>query len=419
MQQTGTLISPDGRWRWDGSDWIPNVAAEPRRPGPGFNTWFRGETSEDLFTGQHVIVWARWILITTGLLLSFWIPSGTRPDLLTLQVQLGAIVALAFGNFYLHVQLLRGKPAIDRVVYGAACGDLGVITALVLIQHGFASPFFVFYCAAVLGLSVAFPTAVTAIYTVCTIAVYGLVGAATAPTDQYATLVIRLLMIAAVAVCGNLFARHEALRRAEAKEARSVNQAAQEDVFFGQSVILWARWGVILAGTLLVLSTSSSVSQLVRTLPFFLALMAMNFFLHGRYVMGSPLNRYAVIAASVADLLVVTAIVVFWPGPDGLRNEFYVLYFPIVFAFALVFERRIEVAYTALAVGAYTAAAVLLGTVASEADIKLLVLRLIVLGAMGFLGNYYFRSERERLRRLSSGEPSALQELQARVAAVR
>lgn len=217
-QTTGATVSPDGRWRWNGADWVPNVGGRSAAAsGPkGLSSWFDGETSEDLFTGQRVIVWARWILITTGLILAFWIPAGTKPDLLTLQVELGAIVALAFGNFYLHVQLLRGRPAVDRVVYGASLGDLTVITALVLVQGGFDSAVFVFYCAAVLGFSVAFPTAVTAIYTVCTVAVYGLIGVTTAPGGGYSTLVIRLLMIAAVAVCGNLFARHEALRRSEA-----------------------------------------------------------------------------------------------------------------------------------------------------------------------------------------------------------
>lgn len=199
------------------------------------------------------------------------------------------------------------------------------------------------------------------------------------------------------------------------KEVRTEPQAALDDVFFGQSVILWARWSVILAGTLLVLSTSPTVEQLVRTLPFFLALMAMNFFLQGRYVMGSPLNRFAVIAASVVDLVVVTAIVAFWPGEHGLKNEFFVLYFPVVFAFALVFERRLEAMYTTVAVAAYAGVCIAFGTVGTEADLKLLVLRVIALAAMGFLGNYYFRGERERLRRLSTGDPSPLEELHARM----
>jgi hypothetical protein len=202
----------------------------------------------------------------------------------------------------------------------------------------------------------------------------------------------------------------------QVREVRSHQQAALEDVFFGQSVILWARWSVILAGAVLVLWTSTTVQQLTQTFPFFLVLMAMNFFLHGRYVMGSPLNRSVVIAASVADLLLITAIVVFWPGSVGLKNQFFVLYYPVVFAFALVFPRTIEAAYTVIAILAYATACFVLGTVSfagGAMDLKVLLMRLIVIAAMGFLGNYYFRIQRDRLRRATQGTPSALDELKA------
>ncbi len=190
------------------------------------------------------------------------------------------------------------------------------------------------------------------------------------------------------------------------REVRDAKQAEQEDVFFGQTVILWARWAVIVAGIALVLWTSTSVGLLSSTMPFFLVLMAVNFFLHGRFVMGSPLNRVAVTVASVVDLILITAIVVLWPGSHGLQNEFYVLYFPVVFAFALVFTRQIEAVYTVLAILMYTLACVLTGTVPFDfgSDDKILVMRLVVIAAMGFLGNYYFRIQRDRLLRASKGD---------------
>jgi len=191
------------------------------------------------------------------------------------------------------------------------------------------------------------------------------------------------------------------------REVRTAKQAEQEDLFFGQTVILWARWSVIVAGIVLVLWTSTNVSLLTQTMPFFLVLMAVNFFLHGRYVMGSPLNRTAVTIASVVDLILITAIVVLWPGEHGLNNQFFVLYFPVVFAFALVFTRRVEVAYTGLAILAYTTGCFLTGTVHVSNDFKVLVMRLIVIAAMGFLGNYYFRIQRGRLAHASAGETAA------------
>lgn len=190
------------------------------------------------------------------------------------------------------------------------------------------------------------------------------------------------------------------------REVRTARQAEQEDLFFGQSVILWARWSVIVAGIVLVLWTSTDIGLLTRTMPFFLVLMAINFFLHGRYVTGSPLNRVAVTAASVVDLVLITAIVVLWPGSHGLNNQFFVLYFPVVFAFALVFTRRIEAAYTILAMVLYTGACVFTSTVPFDLQDqdRVLVMRLIVIAAMGFLGNYYFRIQRSRLATLTKSQ---------------
>ncbi|HVH63036.1 MAG TPA: hypothetical protein VNA65_05505 [Candidatus Dormibacteraeota bacterium] len=230
MSTTATdhLVSPDGKWYWDGvaEEWKPtsqpapapteNTPSAPPKPSKpelkGLESFPGSVRTEDLAYGQTVLVWARWILIGTGLLLSFWAPS----DLVTLQVQLAAIIALAFGNFYLHVQLLRGHPAIDNVVYGASLADIAVVTALVIVQHGFSSPVFIFYFAAIVGISVAFPTWMTTAYTTLIVGSYGIVALSTATTDEYPAVFTRLLMLAAVALCGNLFARHESRRRAEA-----------------------------------------------------------------------------------------------------------------------------------------------------------------------------------------------------------
>jgi hypothetical protein len=220
------LLSPDGKWYWDGvaQEWKPkhpHASPVPAPPGPeppatpiikGLSSFTSEVRSEDLAYGQTVLVWARWILIGTGLLLSFWSPK----DLTTLQVQLAAIIALAFGNFYLHVQLLRGHPALDNVVYAASLADITVVTALVLVQGGYPSPVFIFYFAAIVGISVAFPTWLTLSYTGLVLGVYGLIGVSTAPVEDMPALFTRLLMVAAVALCGNVFARSEAKRRADA-----------------------------------------------------------------------------------------------------------------------------------------------------------------------------------------------------------
>ena len=46
-------------------------------------------------------------------------------------------------------------------------------------------------------------------------------------------------------------------------------------------------------------------------------------------------------------------------------------------------------------------------------DDKILVMRLIVIAAMGFLGNYYFRIQRDRLARASKGTSSSVEDMVA------
>ena len=71
---------------------------------------------------------------------------------------------------------------------------------------------------AVLGLSVAFPTILTALYTAAVVVLYGIVCLVTSDgsVSELSAVFTRLLMIAAIAVCGALFARSESHRRADA-----------------------------------------------------------------------------------------------------------------------------------------------------------------------------------------------------------
>ena len=67
---------------------------------------------------------------------------------------------------------------------------------------------------------------------------------------------------------------------------------------------------------------------------------------------------------------------------------------------------------------AYAGACLLTGTVPFDfgSDDKVLVMRLIVIAAMGFLGNYYFRIQRDRLARATRGDRSSLAEIRAGLA---
>jgi hypothetical protein len=167
---------------------------------------------DDLASGQVVIIAARWILALTGLLLALWSPESVGE----LRVQILVILFLAVANFYLQAQVLRRRPVLEPVAYAASAADLAIITLLVIANGGFRSDLYVFYFPALLAISVTFATTMTLAFAGGAMALYALVGLVSLGVDGEAglqALLTRLLMLAAVAVCGNAYWRIEGERR--------------------------------------------------------------------------------------------------------------------------------------------------------------------------------------------------------------
>jgi hypothetical protein len=183
------------------------------------------------------------------------------------------------------------------------------------------------------------------------------------------------------------------------KGLRSAAQEAAEDIFFGQLVIIVARWFLILAITILVLWNANTVNEITINILLVVVLMAMNFYLHGRYLVEQPANYVLTTAASLLDLCIVTAIILIWPGKGELTNPFFVLYYPILLAFAFVFPTRLTMSYTLCVLVAFAAASYL--TALNPLDsvwLKALTMRLITLTATAGLGMFYWRIQRARRR---------------------
>jgi hypothetical protein len=199
------------------------TSSAPRRtegqPGDPI-AWFRklslGADAEngDLAHGQVVIVAARWVLVAAGLVLALWNPASIGP----LRLQVLVLLLIAVANFFLHAQLLRKRGAVDGIAYLASGADLAVITLLVASQDGFDSNLFVFYFPAKLALSVAFQPQLTAVYVGATMGLYALICFQSLGldlnSDHVQTIVVRLLMLAGIAVCGALYQKVERERRA-------------------------------------------------------------------------------------------------------------------------------------------------------------------------------------------------------------
>ena len=194
-------------------------------------------------------------------------------------------------------------------------------------------------------------------------------------------------------------------------EPRSLAQEASEDVFFGQVVIIFARWFVILGGVILVLWSAKTVQELSTTLPFVVALMAINFFVHGRYLLERPANRALLIALSFLDLAIITGIIATWKGEVGLSSRFFVFYYPVLAAFAFVFPPRLSFTFAAAALVAYTAVVFIFdpALLSHSVDAESFVLRLVTMATMAVVGTFYWRVQRSRRRAAASraGAPAS------------
>jgi hypothetical protein len=171
----------------------------------------------DLDHGQIVVVTARWLMIVVGLVLTIVYPTGALGDL---RLQISMILLLAIGNFYLHAQVIRGRPIQLWAAYAASGADLLVISLLIAAQGGFGSYRYVLYFPALLALSVAFEPLVTLAFAVATVAVYSAISMLTTEPTDAPIVASRLLMLAAVAFCGAVYWRVERERRGIPKGSR-------------------------------------------------------------------------------------------------------------------------------------------------------------------------------------------------------
>jgi hypothetical protein len=172
---------------------------------------------------------------------------------------------------------------------------------------------------------------------------------------------------------------------------------AAEDVFFGQVVMIWARWTMIGAAAILFFWNPTDVGALTGRVLLLAGLMAINFFLHGRYLVERPAGRLLLGLASVADVALIAASVVLW---GGFASQLFVLLYPVLFAFALVFPPRFSAALTFVALALYVGA-LLIGDLSWLGDVqqlKTLAVRLLTISAMAGLGTYYWRIQRDRRR---------------------
>ena len=120
-------------------------------------------------------------------------------------------------------------------------------------------------------------------------------------------------------------------------------RAPMDDLEQGHSVIIAARWLLVAAGLLFVLYRPQSTAEITVGVLAVLGIAVANFWLHTRPLTNQPVEPHWAYLASVADLAVISGLVMM---QGSLTSKTYVFYYPAVLVYSLVFpskcQRRVD-----------------------------------------------------------------------------
>ena len=178
-----------------------------------------------------------------------------------------------------------------------------------------------------------------------------------------------------------------------------------EDVWYGQVVTVVARWCLIVAGVLLTLWRADDINDVTTPIYLLMGLIALNFFMHGRYLTGMPMRREVVVASCVIDVAVISMVIAAgsWKAEGGIDNPSFIFYYPVLLAFALVFPWRLTLLFSCSVLAVYTALVLADSPVLSIDDSEALAARLVTMASTALLGTVYWRLQRQVRREQANG----------------
>lgn len=169
-----------------------------------------------------------------------------------------------------------------------------------------------------------------------------------------------------------------------------------ENLEYGYSVIIAARWMLVAVALCFVLYRPQSVAEITVGTMSVLGIAALNFWLHTRPLTNRPVEAGWAYLASLADLAVISGLML-WQG--SASGQAYVFYYPAIVAYSLVFPAEITFLLTSGML-----AFVLKSGVDEGLDARVLVARLLTLLATAVIGWRYRKvEERRRAHREKAG----------------
>jgi hypothetical protein len=158
----------------------------------------------------------------------------------------------------------------------------------------------------------------------------------------------------------------------------------------GQTVVVLARWLLVLVGLLVALWHPDALPQLRIEVGVILVVAIANFAMHAQILRRRPTLQLVAYAASLTDRVVITILVA---TQGGFASNTFVFYIPAVLAIALAFPTRKAAALSSIGVGL-----ALLASSVGAMDAGQVLLRGICIAAVAVIGNAYWRLHRERIQ---------------------
>ena len=181
------------------------------------------------------------------------------------------------------------------------------------------------------------------------------------------------------------------------------------------TVLVVMRWALI-AGALFQVNyrPGSEPRGFVLLNSLILIGAGLNGILQWRLLRPRPIPLWFPVAVGFYDVVGVTFAI---SSVEGFDNPSFLLYYPALLSFVLVFPGKWSFAYTAAVMAAYTASSVIghdSFDPSGAGDQKALVLRLLTLATVALMGNVVVRVERRRrLAAVAAGERAAEERLAA------
>lgn len=192
---------------------------------------------------------------------------------------------------------------------------------------------------------------------------------------------------------------HSALREAAARSRWALDRTVPDDLRYGVRISVWVRWFVVIAWLAqLHYRVNFAHPAYIQHTSFAILLLALNGYVHYRIESKRTVTWHWAAALSMMDVTMITAGLAI---SGGFANTFFVLYYPVLAMFAVVFTSfRLSFAVATAVAAAYAVLSLVVeqGVDFEIKEEKVLYTRIVVMYAVVAAVNLVSRFERIRRR---------------------